>query len=60
MRIIVNMIEQITMTKLRISLSRGVMPVFGMFVNLAILPKTVASPVETTTPIALPDMQCVP
>ena len=55
-----NMIEQITMTKLKTSFSRGVKPVFGALVIFAILPKTVISPVATTTPKAEPEMQWVP
>lgn len=55
--IIVNMIEQIMITKFRISLSNGVNPIFGALVIFAILPNTVASAVDTTTPIPLPDMQ---
>ena len=55
--IMVNIIEQIINTKLRTSRSKVVKPVLGVFVIFAILPKTVASPVETTTPIPLPDMQ---
>jgi hypothetical protein len=58
--IIVTMMEQIMITKLRISRSRGVIPVFGAFVIFAILPKTVASPVDTTIPRPLPEMQWVP
>jgi hypothetical protein len=58
--IIVNIIEQIRITKLITSLSNVVKPVFGELVILAILPKTVASPVDTTTPIPLPEMQWVP
>ncbi len=58
--IMVSIMETMIITKLRTSLSRVVMPVFGVFVNLAIFPKTVASPVETTTPIPLPEIQCVP
>jgi hypothetical protein len=58
--IMATIIEHITITKLRISFSKGVMPVFGSFVIWAILPKTVVSPVETTIPIPLPDTQCVP
>ena len=60
MMIIVSIMEQIMMTKFRISLSRGVKPLLGAFVIFAILPKTVLSPVETTTPMPLPDIQCVP
>jgi len=56
----VNMIEHIKSTKLKISFSKGVRPVFGVLVSFAILPNTVSSPVDTTTPIPLPDMQCVP
>lgn len=52
-----NMIEQITITKLRTSFSKGVKPVFGALVILAILPKTVASPVDTTIPWPLPVTQ---
>jgi hypothetical protein len=55
--IIVNIIEQIIITKLRISLSKGVKPIFGALVILAIFPNTVESPVDTTTPIPLPDIQ---
>jgi hypothetical protein len=55
--IMVSMIEQMIMTKLRTSLSKVVKPVFGAFVIFAILPKTVESPVETTMPVPLPDMQ---
>jgi hypothetical protein len=58
--IIVNIMEQMMRTKFRISLSNRVIPVFGAFVIFAILPNTVVSPVETTTPIPLPDMQWVP
>lgn len=52
-----NMIEQITITKLRTSFSKGVKPVFGALVILAILPKTVASPVDKTIPWPLPVTQ---
>jgi hypothetical protein len=58
--IMVNIIEQMTITKLMTSLSKVVKPVFGVFVIFAILPKTVESPVDTTIPVPLPDMQCVP
>jgi hypothetical protein len=58
--IIVNIIEQMINTKFRTSLSNVVRPVFGAFVIFAILPNTVASPVDTTTPIPLPEMQWVP
>jgi hypothetical protein len=54
------MIEQMMITKLRISLSKVVMPVLGALVIFAILPKTVESPVETTTPMPLPETQWVP
>jgi hypothetical protein len=53
----VNMMEQIIITKLRTSLSRVVMPVLGALVIFAIFPKTVESPVETITPIPLPETQ---
>lgn len=56
-RIINNMMEQINTTKLRISLSSVVMPVLGALVIFAMRPKTVESPVDTTTPRPLPDMQ---
>lgn len=59
-KIIVNMIEQMIITKFRTSRSSGVKPVFGAFVIFAILPNTVASPVDTTTPVPLPDIQWVP
>jgi hypothetical protein len=52
--------EQMIITKLSTSLSKVVMPVLGVFVIFAIFPKTVESPVETTTPMPLPDIQCVP
>lgn len=55
--IITNMIEQMIQTKLRTSLSRVVNPVLGSFVNSAILPNTVSSPVATTTPVQTPDTQ---
>ena len=55
--IMVNIIEQMIITKLMTSLSKVVKPVFGAFVIFAILPKTVESPVETTIPIPLPDIQ---
>ncbi len=58
--IIENIMEQIMITKLRTSFSSGVRPVLGALVNFAILPKTVESPVDTTTPIPLPEIQCVP
>jgi hypothetical protein len=58
--IMTSIIEQMIMTKFRISLSRGVRPVLGAFVIFAILPNTVFSPVETTIPMPLPDIQCVP
>ena len=57
MIIITNIIEQMTSTKLRISLSKGVRPVLGALVIFAIFPKTVESPVETTIPMPLPEMQ---
>ena len=49
--------ELMIITKFKTSLSSVVMPDFGSFVILAILPNTVLSPVETTTPIPDPDMQ---
>jgi hypothetical protein len=55
--IMVVMMVKIRITKFKISLSRRVKPVFGVLVNFAIFPKTVESPVDTTTPIPLPDMQ---
>jgi hypothetical protein len=58
--IMVNMMEQMTITKLRTSLSKVVMPVLGALVIFAIFPKTVESPVETTTPMPLPETQWVP
>lgn len=58
--IIVSMIETMMTTKLKISRSKVVIPVLGSFVSLAMRPKTVLSPVATTTPIALPEIQCVP
>jgi hypothetical protein len=60
MIIITSIIEQMIATKFKISLSRGVKPVLGVLVIFAILPKTVLSPVETTIPMPLPDIQCVP
>ena len=56
----VNIIEQMIMTKFMISFSRGVRLVLGSLVNFAILPNTVESPVETIIPRPLPEMQCVP
>lgn len=58
--IINNIKETMIMTKLSISFSRVVLPVLGWLVSFAIRPKTVLSPVATTTPIPVPDMQCVP
>jgi hypothetical protein len=55
--IMVNMMEQMIMTKLSTSLSNVVNPVLGVLVSFAIRPKTVESPVDTTTPMLLPDMQ---
>lgn len=52
-----NIIEQIIMTKLRTSLSNVVSPVLGSLVIFAIRPKTVLSPVDTTTPMPLPEIQ---
>lgn len=54
------MMEQMTNTKWRTSRSRVVNPFFGSFVSFAILPKTVLSPVATTRPVQVPEMQCVP
>lgn len=54
------MMEIITKTKLRTSFSKGVIPVEGSLVSFAIRPKTVLSPVLTTTPRPLPDIQWVP
>lgn len=54
------MIELMIRTKFRISRSRVVIPVLGSFVSLAILPKTVLFPVATTTPVHVPETQCVP
>lgn len=58
--IIVNMIEQMIITKLRISRSNVDMPVFGSLVIFAMRPKTVLSPVATTTPRPDPETQNVP
>lgn len=55
-----NMIEQMIMTKFSISRSRVVIPVLGWLVKVAILPKTVLFPVATTTPVQVPETQCVP
>ena len=55
--IIVTMMEIMTKTKLRTSFSKGVIPVEGSLVSFAIRPKTVLSPVLTTTPRPLPAMQ---
>lgn len=55
-----NMMEQMMRTKLKTSRSRVVMPVFGSLVNLAILPKTVWLPVDTTIAVHVPDTQWVP
>lgn len=52
-----NMTEQIKMTKRSTSFSKVVKPVCGVFVKLAILPKTVRSPVATTRPRQLPETQ---
>lgn len=54
------MIEQIIQTKLNISFSRVDNPTLGSFVSFAILPKTVLFPVDTTTPVQLPETQWVP
>lgn len=53
-------IEQIIQTKLKISFSRVDSPTLGSFVSFAILPKTVLFPVDTTTPVQLPETQWVP
>jgi hypothetical protein len=45
---------------LMISFYRDVMPFFGSFVNFAMLPKTVLSPVATHTPRQVPDMASEP
>lgn len=55
--IMVSMIEQMRITKLITSLSNGVRPALGALVIFAILPNTVESPVDTTIPIPLPDIQ---
>jgi hypothetical protein len=44
-------------TNRRISFCKIVSSVLGLFVKLAILPKTVLSPVATHMPMAVPEMQ---
>lgn len=46
--------------KRRISFWSGVISVLGSEVSFAIRPKMVLSPVETQTPMQLPETQCVP
>ena len=60
MTIQVTMMAKISITKRRMSFSMVVIPFFGWPVSFAIWPKTVASPVETTIPRAVPDTQWVP
>jgi hypothetical protein len=55
--IIVSIIEQIIITKLTTSLSRGVRLVFSILVIFAIFLNIVVLPVKTTNPILLPDIQ---
>ena len=52
--IIVSIMDTMTMTKFRTSRSNVVIPFFGSFVSFAMRPKTVLSPVSTTTPMPLP------
>jgi len=47
-------------TNLRISFCNGVIPVLGSLVSFAMRPNIVLSPIATTTPRQLPDIQCVP
>jgi hypothetical protein len=58
--IMVSMIATISATNRKTSCSKVVKPVFGSLASLAMRPKTVKSPVETTTATAFPETQWVP
>lgn len=56
----VSMIDAMMMMKCKISFSRVVMPALDSFIDFARRPRTVSSPVATTTPSPLPETQLVP